>query len=112
MSKYKNIKCVVGGHKFDSKREAAYYSQLLVLQKAVMAEFRVEKIELQVKFELIPKQDGERAVHYVADFRVEYADGRIEVVDVKSEMTRKLRAYVLKRKMMLYRHGIRIMEIY
>jgi len=46
-------------------------------------------------------------VDYVADFVYE-TDGFLVVEDVKGLKTRD---YVLKRKMMLYMHGIRIQEI-
>ena len=74
---------------------------------------RVVSIEEQVNFLLIPSQKvggqcAERACHYVADFRVEYADGRKEVIDVKGFKTAD---YIIKRKLMLQVHGIRVREV-
>jgi hypothetical protein len=109
--KYKNKKVEVDGEKYDSKKEAAYNAQLELLKNAANPAQMVVKIERQVKYELLPKQDGERAVSYLADFRVTFADGHIEVIDVKSSFTQKLPAYVLKRKMMLFFHGIKIKEV-
>jgi hypothetical protein len=104
--------------RFDSRREAAAYLRYCALQQATNPVFRVVKIERQVSFLLVPPQldatSGrtiERAVNYIADFVVTYADDRREVVDVKSPITRKLPAYVIKRKLMLWRHGIRITEV-
>ncbi len=72
---------------FDSKKEADYYRQLLLLQKAG----EVEEIQLQPKFTL---QEGfskngkkHRAITYTADFMVIYKNGRREVVDVKGMRT-------------------------
>lgn len=64
----------------------------------------------QVVFELIPKQDGEKAVTYIADFTY-WKDGKFIVEDVKGY--RKGTAYqlfVIKRKLMLYRYGIKVKE--
>ena len=72
---------------------------------------RVVEVRRQQWFTVIEAQDGERKASYVADFVVTYADGRVEVVDTKSEITRKLPTYVLKRKLMLHVHGIRIREV-
>jgi len=106
MSKYKNIK----SNGFDSRKEEGYYYTLMALKNASNPSERVATIDRQVKYELIPKQDGERAVTYVADFVVTYSDGRKEVIDVKSEMTKKLPVYILKRKLMRYIHNIQIKE--
>jgi len=111
--KFGNIKA--GG--FDSGKEAKRYGDLLLLRVARNPSERVVRIERQVKFVVLPAQldiNGkllERAVHYIADFVVTYGDGHTEVEDVKSPPTRKLPAYIIKRKLMLFRHGIRIKEI-
>ncbi|AMC34746.1 DUF1064 domain-containing protein [Janthinobacterium sp. B9-8] len=108
-SKYKNQK--TGG--YDSKKEAAFAAKLELFRNANNPAERVVVIEKQVKFELVPSQriDGkcaERACHYIADFRVEYADGRKEVIDVKGFKTAD---YIIKRKLMLKVHGIQIREV-
>ena len=57
---------------------------------------------------LIPKgKDGERAVKYIADF-VYKENGQVIVEDVKGK--KKTQVYILKRKLMLERHGIKILE--
>jgi hypothetical protein len=43
----------------------------------------------------------------VADFRVTRADGRVDVIDVKGYKTPE---YIIKRKLMLWVHGIRVIE--
>jgi hypothetical protein len=55
---------------------------------------------------LLPKQDGERAVYYVADF-VYTENGKLVVEDCKGCRTE---VYKLKKKMTLYFHGIKIKE--
>ena len=53
----------------------------------------------------------ERECRYVADFV--YRDlktGKRVVEDVKSEATKKKESYIIKRKLMLYIRGIRILE--
>lgn len=76
----------------------------------------VVEIQRQRAFELIPPQTDERgavverAVKYVADLVLVRADGKLSVYDVKSEITRKNPAYVIKRKLMLHVHQISIIE--
>lgn len=95
---------------FDSRKEARRYQELKLLERAG----KITDLKCQVKFELIPAQyeDGkcvERAANYYADFV--YTEGRQLVVeDVKSEITRKQKDYILKRKLMLWVHHIRIRE--
>jgi len=109
-SKYLNEPIVVNGEKFDSKREAQRYQTLVLMQRASL----ISGLRRQVSYELIPAQkraDGEReeAVRYVADFV--YEQGLAVVVeDPKSEPTRKLPAYIIKRKLMLHVHGITLKE--
>lgn len=109
--KYKNTATTVNGIKFDSAKEASRHSVLVLLQHAG----EIADLQRQVSFELIPKQknaDGktEVCVRYVADF-VYTKDSQKIVEDVKSDITRKLPAYVIKRKLMLDRHGITIKEV-
>lgn len=47
---------------------------------------------------------------YTADFVYRDKDGKEVVEDVKSEVTRKEADYVLRRKLMLDRHGILVLE--
>lgn len=110
-NKYRARRTETGGFLFDSALEARVYSSLVLMRSAAQADQRVVTVERQVRYLLVPAQDGERASHYVADFRVTYADGRVDVVDAKSAITRKHPLYVLKRKLMLERHGIRVREV-
>ena len=105
MNKYHNRKTEIDGIVFDSKREAQRYAELQLLQRAG----KIRDLSMQVEFELIPKQDGERACKYKADFVYHMADnGKMVVEDVKGKRTRE---YIIKRKLMLWRHGIKIVEV-
>lgn len=69
----------------------------------------ISNLREQVPFVLIPPQDGERACKYIADFV--YTDnetGQTVVEDTKGVRTKE---YIIKRKLMLYLHGIRIKEV-
>ncbi len=109
MSKYHNRKVEIDGIVFDSMKEAQRYAELQILQRAG----KIRDLSMQVEFELIPKQAGERACKYKADFVYHMADtGKMVVEDVKG--CKKGAAYQLfsiKRKLMLWRHGIKIVEI-
>ncbi len=101
--KYNNKKTTVNKQTFDSKREARRFLQLKSLEK----DGQIFDLQCQVKFELIPKQDGERACNYIADFVYKNAEGRVFVEDAKGHRTD---VYKIKKKLMLYFHNIRIME--
>ena len=68
---------------------------------------KISNLQRQVKYELIPKQDGERACTYVADFVYIDANGETVVEDTKGVRTD---AYKIKRKLMLWVHQIKIKE--
>ena len=112
------------GALFDSKAEARRYGELLLLERAG----KITDLQRQVPFELIPVQRApssytfkrgankgmpkpgkviESAVHYYADF-VYKKDGKTVVEDVKGTKTKD---YVIKRKLMLLIHGIKILEV-
>ncbi len=99
---------------FDSKREARRYMDLWLMQRAG----EISGLQTQVKYELIPKQvhkDGtkERAIDYVADF-VYQQGGETVVEDSKGfrdTSSASYRLFVMKRKMMLYFHGITVREV-
>lgn len=112
MGKYGNRKTEVNGLLFDSRHEASRWIELTYLERAHM----IRDLQRQVPFELIPKQVDasgkvvERAVKYVADFVYFDKDGNLVVEDAKSPATRT-DAFLLKKKMMLYFKGIRIVEV-
>jgi|SRR5208282_6890815 len=104
-NKYRNKP--TGG--FASKKEAARYAELLLLQSAG----EIRNLRTQVRYEIIPKQDGERAAHYVADFVYDTPIGGWDVQMTVVEDAKGFRTadYVLKRKLMLHVHCIRIQEV-
>lgn len=107
-SKYHSRKITRDGMTFDSVKEYRRFCELRLLERAGA----VTELERQVKFELIPAQriDGkvvERACQYIADF-VYQENGKRVVEDTKGVKTKD---YIIKRKLMLYIHGIRIKEV-
>lgn len=124
-NKYLNTTTTIGGKKFDSLKERNRWNELNLLQRAG----KITDLQRQVKFVLIPTQyeryeryskktgkrlkDGirvvEKEVSYYADF-VYMKDGEKVVEDTKSEAT-KTKDYIIKRKLMLWVHNIRIKEV-
>jgi hypothetical protein len=123
-SKFHNKKVEVDGIVFDSKKESRIYEDL----KTELSTGKITGFERQVKFILIPAQYEnvtvedkkgrkvekqkivEHACTYVADFVVTHSDGSVVVVDVKG--SRGLdQKYPLKRKLLLWVHKLRIMEV-
>lgn len=112
--KYKNKRVREYGQAFDSKKEAARYGELLLLQK----QGYIKNLICQRTFILIPSQyeeteNGkkgrciERPVKYIADFTYD-ENGKLVVEDTKGFKTKD---YIIKRKLMLYKFGIKIKEV-
>lgn len=90
---------------YASKKEANRAAELKLLEKAGV----ILDLKEQYPFELLPKQDGERAVHYIADFVYYDNERKCSVVeDCKGFRTKD---YILKRKMFQHKYGYRITEI-
>lgn len=126
-SKYHNTKITVDGITFDSKKEYERWCELRLLEKAGA----ITELQRQIRFEVIPAQCEthftgeyykkgdkkglpklkteclEQAVEYIADF-VYRENGRKIVEDTKGFRTAD---YIIKRKLMLWRYGIKIREI-
>jgi hypothetical protein len=107
-NKYYSRKVTIDGITFDSQKEARRFRELCLLERAG----QITDLQRQVKFELIPSQriDGkvvERACTYVADF-VYLENYKWVVEDTKGFKTKD---YIIKRKLMLHKYGIRIREI-
>ncbi len=86
---------------FMSKKEAAYYLKLRVMQRAGL----VTKIECQVPY-IVILESGE-SIKYVLDFRIEKSTGDIDYVDVKGK---RLPEYIMKRKLVENHFKITITE--
>lgn len=100
--KYGNRKVTVDGMKFDSQHEADCYQELALRIRA--GELRT--VCRQVPFDLTG------GIRYIADFVAIRPDMSIEgVYDAKSEITRKDRTYINKRKQMKAIWGIDVIEI-
>lgn len=114
------------GH-WDSKHEYAVWQKLYDKEK----NGKISELKRQVPFELIPAQYHEydeeiqlktktkivhkkklveHGVKYVADFTFT-ENGKFCVVDAKSEITRKQPDYIIKRKLMLHIHNIKVIEL-
>jgi hypothetical protein len=128
MNKFNTKKVVVSGLAFDSKKEARRYQELYFMERSG----EITDLQCQVKFVLIPAQyetyerygkkgqrlkDGKRCIEkecsYVADFTYK-KNGTLVVEDTKGYRNPSTAGYayfVLKRKLMLWVHGIRISEI-
>ena len=122
--KYHSKKTVIDGIKFDSKKEAERYSELKLLERCGAT----SNLELQKVYELIPAQyelyerygkngqrlkDGKKCIEkscvYKADFvYIDNETGQQVVEDVKGFRTKE---YKIKKKLMLYIHGIKIKEV-
>lgn len=113
-SKYRNVKVNIDGEVFDSKREAAYWQQLKLREKAC----DIQGLERQVRFPLYtPSMDEDWRVRqhagvtvvaeYVADF-VFYTGFEKHVVDAKGKRTQM---YALKKKWLELQSGIVIEEV-
>ncbi len=126
MNKYGNKKVVIDGEVFDSKREAKRYQELKLLEKCGA----ISDLKRQVVYELVPTQREEstrvytkgrkkgqtivgkvieKAITYRADFTyIDTATGKKVVEDAKGMRTKD---YIMKRKLMLFFHGIKIQEV-
>lgn len=97
-SKYRNKKTTVDGIKFDSKREAQFYSSLKQLERAG----HVYEVELQKPYALTV--NGQLVCTYKADFAFYDAiQNRNRVVDVKGVATKD---FAIKKKLMRAVFGI------
>lgn len=104
-NKYSNIKTITAdGIKHDSRKEARRWVELTLLQRAG----EISDLKRQVKYELIPKQEGERAVTYIADFV--YNDNKTGNTVIEDCKGFKTDVYKLKKKLFQYRYGIKIKE--
>ena len=111
-NKYGNRKTKYDGRTFDSKKEERRYRQLADMETAGL----ISDLRTQVKFVLIPTQKDpatgkvlERECSYFADFvYVDTTTSTTVIEDVKGFRTAD---YIIKRKLMLERYGIRIQEL-
>ena len=102
--KYRNEPCEVDGLHFDSKHEAEVWRQLRARELAG----EIAGLRLQVPYACVV--NGIHVCDWIADF--DYREqGVLTVVDAKSEATRKLPVYRLKKKLMQACHNIEVREL-
>lgn len=127
-NKFNARKSKIDGILFDSEKEAQRYSELKLLERAK----KISGLQLQQSFVLIPAQyeyyprygkggkrlkDGKRCIEQSCVYKADFAyieNGKVVVEDVKGYRDPKSAAYakfVIKRKLMLFRYGIRIREV-
>jgi len=106
-SKYRNIKTVVDGVTFASRKEAERYTELRLLEKAG----QIHGLQCQKRFELFPKSEQGRALYYIADFTYLDRKGEFVVEDVKGGNATKTQIYRLKKRILVEKYGIQIQEI-
>lgn len=123
-NKYNAKKVTIDGITFDSKHEAQRWAELRRMQQSKL----ITELRRQVKYTLIPVQRGpspgiykkgehkgqpkpgkviEQECAYIADF-VYFNGSEMIVEDTKGIKTKD---YIIKRKLMLYVHGIRVREV-
>lgn len=102
--RYKSIKSyVVKGFVFGTKTAARDFCKTRGMSyNSIVTEERTEPV--------IKSMCVEKNAVYTADFVYTDADGKLVVEDTKSEYTRKEKDYVLRRKLMLHVHNIKILE--
>ena len=119
MSKYFSRKVQLDGIIFDSRKEAARYRELMLMQRAG----QISDLRMQVRFELLPAQYAdsgkvylkgprkgqpkrkciEQSVVYVADFVYrEAGNARTVVEDTKGMRTKD---YIIKRKLFRWQYS-------
>lgn len=101
-NKYGARKVVVDGLKFDSRHEADYYFGTL------LPRYRAGELRILVRQAPFDLPGG---VRYVADFLTVDTEGRVEVIDAKSDATRKIPAYRIKKRQMLAVWDVEIVEV-
>jgi hypothetical protein len=93
--------------KFDSRGEYEFYMGT-VLPKLATGE--IVRCEQHPRFVLFPAGEygglALREIRYTADFRLDYPDGTVEIVEVKSKFVRKMqRDYPVRRRVFLEKYA-------
>lgn len=105
-NKFGAQKTEYNGRVFDSKKEARRAFELEAMRRAG----EIKKIEYQPKYEIVV--NGKKIGNYFADFRITYADGHVEIEDVKG--LKKGSAYSvfrIKKKLVEALYNVKIVEI-
>ena len=121
MRKYRNKTTVCDGIEFQSRKEAKRWLELSLFEKTGV----ISDLQRQVKFILIPAQREpdtvgarggikkgkviEKECAYIADFT--YKDLTLNESVVEDTKGYHTKDYIIKRKLMLYVHKIKIKEV-
>lgn len=97
----KNAKAT--GREFDSRGEYEFYIGTVAPK---LAAGEIVKCEQHPRFILFPEGEYNgmklRSIRYTADFRLDYADGTVEIVEIKSKFVRRMqRDYPVRRRVFL-----------
>lgn len=104
-NKYRNRKVVYNDIVFDSQHEAEVYSELLLRQYAK----EIYALDRQISFDL--KVNDQLVCRYISDFTYYTHDDVFTIVDAKSEFTKKLPEYRIKKKLLKACLGLDIIEL-
>lgn len=96
------------GQTFDSEKEANYYDRAKLRLKAHEFKALIYK-KRDLMFKLVV--NGVHICTYEADFIEVQWTGERKVIDVKSNITRQLPAYIIKKKLMKALYNIDIVEV-
>lgn len=112
-NKWNNQRTEYNGYTYMSKKEANFAMSLDNCKKAHDPKDRVLSYDKQVPFPIVV--NGQKICKYILDFKVAYADGRIEYIDVKAFDKKKSKflstdTYKLKKKLVEAIYGITIKE--
>lgn len=96
--KFGAVKTEVNGIKFHSKKEARYYEELLLRQKAGDVVFFLRQVPFHLPGNVV----------YRVDFQEFLSNGTVEFIDVKGMRTKE---YIMKKKLVESLYPIEIKEV-
>lgn len=103
--KYNNVPTVVDGIRYDSAKEARHGQLLAAMERDGL----ISELRRQVRFPL--KVNGILVCTYVADFEYRDAERGRVVQDVKSEATKRIPLFRVKKLLMKAIFNIEIQEV-
>jgi len=114
-SKYHNVKVIVDGERFDSKKEAQHWAELKLRERIG----DISNLRRQVPYDLRCPVDGaygdldHQAVvaTYIADFVFVDSKGLTHVQDCKGGSATKTQVYMLKKRWLAIQSNIEIEEV-
>ena len=111
-SKYRNVKVIVDGEKFDSKKEAQHWAELKLRERIG----DISNLRRQMPYDLRCPVDwnpaGQAVVAtYIADFVFVDKQGLTHVQDCKGGKATKTQVYLLKKKWLAVQSNIQIEEV-